>query len=191
MWGEDSEVPPVWPHAARSHLPSARSSPLPSTLPQDPRPRRMNITRPSGLSPNTSQVGGPQLPLCLPAMGPVSRRSWGQGLSFPLTKCLGHKVKELSKGGQHGQRVGSWWGICPRVASCSVQWALGAVTRTPGSQRNVSWGAVRALLLRAVGFPAFIAFVGPHPTCPCRFCSRPSELSTQQDMAGFGDNPVM
>lgn len=88
------------------HLQTASILEQRSALHASPGPqtcRRMNITHPSGLSPNTSQVGGPQLPLCLPVTGPVSRRSWGQGLSFPLTKCLGHKVKELSKGGQHGQ----------------------------------------------------------------------------------------
>lgn len=65
-------------------------------------------------------------------------------------------------------RVGSWWDICPRVASYSGQWALGAVTKTPGSQRNVSWGAVQALLLRCSGVP-----------CLYRICQAPSHLSLQ------------
>lgn len=54
-------------------------------------------------------------------------------------------------------RVGSWWDMCPRVASYSGQRALGAVTRTPGSQRNVSWGAAQALLLRCSQAPSHLS----------------------------------
>lgn len=68
-------------------------------------------------------------------------------------------------------RVGSWWDICPRVASYSGQRALGAVTRTPGSQRNVSWGDISSAV--QWGSLPLSHLSGPIPLVPADFAPDP------------------